>query len=116
MKTVVQPPHQSDIGSTILTGTIAAGAFVDLPAAHGVACYPEGGVSGDRRSVYFGGTYRVVKASGDGAWLIGDVIYLDDAAQEFTDQAGAHQIAGLAMQAEAAGSNTGIVKLVPQVS
>lgn len=116
MKTMVQPPGVDDIGQDTLSGTVAAGAFVDLPAAHGVAVYPEGGVSGDIVSVYFGGIYRIVKAAADGAWVIGDVIYLNDAAQEFTTTAGAHQIAGLAARPSAAGDNTGHVKLVNQVS
>ena len=116
MKTMVQPPDDNDIGQDTLTGTVAAGAFIDLPAAHGVACYPEGGVSGDIVSIYFGGIYRVVKTGADGAWAVGTIIYLNDAAQEFTLTAGAHQIAGFAAAPVAAAVNEGLVKLVPQVS
>ncbi len=116
MKTMVQPPSDSDIGQDTLTGTVAAGAFVDLPAAHGVAVYPEGGVSGDNVAIYFGGIYRIVKASGDSAWVIGDIIYLDSAAQEFTLTVSSHNIAGIAARPSAAGDNTGHVKLVNQVS
>ena len=116
MKTMVQAPPDSDIGQDTLSGTIAAGTFVDLPAAHGVAVYPEGGVSGDIVSIYFGGIYRIVKVAADAAWVIGDIVYLNDATQEFTTTAGAHQIAGLAARPSAAADNTGHVKLVPQVS
>ena len=116
MKTLVQPPVDNEIGQDTLTGTVAAGAFIDLPAAHGVAVYPEGGVSGDLVSIYYGGIYRVVKAGADGAWVPGTVLYLDDAAQEFTLTAGAHQIAGFAAAPATAAAVEGHVKLIPQVS
>ncbi len=119
MKTMVHPPHADEIIRNVLTGTIIAGQFIDLPAANGVGVYPEGGVSGDDVALYLGGTYRITKLGADGAWANNIVLYLDAGApgsQAFTLTAGAHQIAGLAAAPAAAGDTEGLVKLVPQVS
>lgn len=115
MKTMTVPPHESEILRATLGGTVAAGTFIDLPAANGVGVYPEGGVNGDDVALYIGGQYRITKAAADGAWVAGTVLYLDDAAQAFTLTAGAHQKAGIAAAPATAAATVGYVKLIPQV-
>lgn len=119
MQGMVKAPSDSQIIRNVLTGTIIAGEFIDLPAANGVGVYPEGGVSGDDVALYLGGVYRVTKLGADGAWANNIVLYLDAGAagsQAFTLTAGAHQIAGIAARPAAAGDTEGYVMLVPQVS
>lgn len=70
--------------------------------------------SGATLAGYVQGCYTVPKATG-AAWAVGDTLYWDDTAKNFTKTATSNTKAGYAIAIAASGDATGIIRLVPTI-
>jgi predicted RecA/RadA family phage recombinase len=88
-------------------GAFKVGAIIAIATKAGVLS------TGDVIAAYVEGCYTVPKATG--AWAVGDTLYWDDTAKNFTKTSTSNTKAGYAIAAAASGDATGNISLVPSI-
>lgn len=91
---------------------VASGAPFKVGAIIAIAA--SAALSGAAVVGYVGRAYTVPKATG-AAWAIGDTLYWDDTAKNFTKTVGSNTKAGYAISVQVSGDTTGVIRLTPQV-
>lgn len=110
MKTLRQPPHESDVVEHIAAAAITAGDIVLIAGGVGIAL--ETVASGKKVGVVVGGQIQATPVIASQAWTVGAKIYWDATPGEFTNVATANTLAGWAIRARAAADTTGDIKLL----
>lgn len=93
-----------------LTAIAASGDVVVVGDILGVAV--TGGAIGDTVAVDTEGVFDVPKATGQ-AWAVGNTLYWDATAKNFTTTSTSNKRAGIAAAVQASGDVTGYVKINP---
>lgn len=100
---------EGDVFEFTAGGTITAGQPVLMGSIVGIAA--KGGVSGDVIPVNVCGVFTVAKAGG-AAWAVGDALYWNAGASNFTKSASGNTLAGYAYAAAVSGATSGQIKLL----
>lgn len=96
----------------VAVAAVASGAVVKIGAIIAVAA--DGAAIGESFAGYVEGCYTVPKATG-AAWAVGDTLYWDDTAKNFTKTTTSNTKAGYAIAVAASGDATGAIRLVPSI-
>ena len=100
----------SPIDVTVPSGGCTSGAGLKIGALVGIAETTQ--VSGDTVALHLVGVFDVTSDTGT-AWSVGDVVYWDDTAKNFTKTSTSNTKCGVVVAAKTSGATTGRVRLQP---